>query len=189
MKQSKSTAKGSRRDRGKVGAGKRSLYRPELGASNYRRAQDGRFAAHPAFVACKKLWGVQIALGIASGNRMSKLRMAALANQMNKAMRLIQNEAQGLKSVSDKLRFAEAIAACLDPSGGDNKMLRLCWRAIERRGKSPTLSQAELRRLLETDEEITWSDEEWKRVLKRSGLKWGFPTHREKIQGGRLRKV
>jgi hypothetical protein len=114
--------------------------------------------------------------------------MAALANQMNNAMRLLQNEAGALKRLSDKLRFAEAIAASFDPSEADKQLYRLCWRAIEARGRL-TPSQAELRRLLETEDGITWSDEEWKRVLKRSGLKWVFPTHREKIQGGRLRKI
>jgi hypothetical protein len=190
MKQSKVAVTASLPEGGrKVGPGKRSLYRPELGASNYRRAEGGRFASHPAFVACMKLWGVFSALCVTSTAKSTKRRLPALVNQMDKALGILRDEAKELKGRGDKLRFAEAIAAFFDPSNPDGRIRRLCWRALEMRAARPKPSQAQLRRLLAEKDKITWSDEGWKRVIKRVGINREFPTHRERIQGGRLRKV
>ncbi len=172
----------------KAKVGKRSLYSPDLGASNYRKAQEGRFANHPAFLACKNLEGVKLALqGMITNREKIGMRTTAVARQIENALSILRDEVKKLGNRSDKLRFAEAIEAFFNPQKTpDEKVWRVCWRAIEMRSMNP--SQAELRRAVEKDGD-TFSDEQWKRLMKRSGLNKELPTHREKHQGGVLRKV
>jgi hypothetical protein len=173
--------------------GKRPLYRPALGSSNWRRAEDGRFADHPVFLACRKLQGVSVSLRRMIENRKKmKLRLAAIAEQMDDALRLLNGEANELKGRSDKLRFAEAFAAAFNRIAGmeDTNTLRVCRREIMMRTtlhEKP--SQAELRRGVEALDGIKFTDERWKRLLKKTGLNKQLPTHREKRRGISLRKV
>jgi hypothetical protein len=186
-----SPAKSSKQKPGSK-AGKRSLYDPKLGASNYRKAQDGRFANHPAFLACKELAGVFVGLErLTPKSRKIDSRLAAITGQMDKALCVLRDETKKLKSVSDKLRFAEAIAAFFNPpKAPDQNVWRVCWRAIEMRTtmhEEP--SQAELRHAVEDEDHIKFSDEQWKRLMKQTGLNKELPTLLQKTQGGILRKV
>jgi hypothetical protein len=202
----------------KVKGGKRSLYNPKMGSSNYRKAEQGRFANHPAFAACRNLAGVSIALQrLISGGDKMELRLTATARQLETAL-LCLLEAKKLKTPGDKIRFAEAMAAYRFPEniGGtrfseavkeirelcrigelpdrekppDENVWRVCWRAIEMRTtQRENPSQAELRHAVEREEGIKLSDEEWKRLIKRTGLNKKLPTHRQKKQRGTLPKV
>lgn len=180
--------------------GKRSLYRPELGSSNWRKAQDGRFTLHPAFRACRQFQGAYVAIQRMTSDvkrieqRITQiaLRLEATEIQMDKALLTLSVEAERLKSPSDKLRFAEAIAVAFfnrTPGMRDERVLRVCWREIQMRTtlhEKP--SQAELRHAVEREDGIKLSDEEWKRLLKRTGLNKKLPTQREKLRG-LLRRV
>jgi hypothetical protein len=180
------------RNKPKFKGGKRSLYRPDLGGSNYRKAQDGRFADHPAFLACKTMAGAFVGLQrITPQSRKIDLRLAAIREQMDKALCVLRDEAKNLKRPSDKLRFAEAIAAFFNPpKAPDENVWRVCWREIEMRTRQHEKpSQAELRHAVEGDDGIKFSDEQWKRLMKRTGLNKKLPTHRQKIQRRALRKV
>jgi len=134
-------------------SGKRPLYDPELGSSNWRKAQNGRFADHPAFLACRKLLGASVSVRRMMWNRKKmKLRLAATAEQIDEALRVLKVEATWLNSRSDKLRFAEAIAAAFNRTPGmrDENVLRVCRREISMRTtlhEKP--SQAELRHAVE----------------------------------------
>jgi hypothetical protein len=180
----KSTSKG----------GKRPLYDPELGSSNWRRAQDGRFADHPVFRACRKLQGALVSIRRMMGNRKKmELRLTATAEQMDEALRVLKIQGTSLSRRGDKLRFAEAIGAAFkDRADGtwDEDTLRVCRREIMMRTtlhEKP--SQAELRRAVKEIDEREYSDERWKRLLKRTGLNRRLPTHRQKTQGISLPKV
>jgi len=174
--------------------GKRSLYRPELGSSNWRKAQDGRFADDPAFRACRKLQGASVSLRRMMWNRRKiKLRVAAIAEQMDEALRILKVEATWLKSRGAKLRFAESVAAAFfnrRSEKRDEDTLRVCRREIIMRTtlhEKP--SQAELRHAVKEIDGREFSDEEWKRLLKRTGLNKHLPTHRQKTHRVSLPKV
>jgi hypothetical protein len=176
----------------KAKGGRRSLYKPELGASNYRKAQDGRFADHPAFLACRSFAGAFVGLERMTESRKKiMLRLEAITGQLDKALCNLRDEAKNLKTRSDKLRFAEAIAASFDPpKAPDEKVSRVCQRAIYLRNrlhKKP--SQAELRHAVEREDDLKFSNEQWKRLMKQTGLNKTLPTHRQKTQGDSLRKV
>jgi hypothetical protein len=190
MKQVKSSAARNPSDvEQRPRGGKRSLYDPKLGASNYRKAEDGRFARHPAFIACKKLWGVFYALSTKSGAKKNNRRWPAIAKQMENALCSLRDEATRSKGRSDKLRFAEAVGAFFDPpKTRDETALLICWRAIELRTNERP-SQAEVRYAVEQVRGKKFLDYEWKRWMKRLGLNKKLPTQREKTQRGILRKV
>jgi hypothetical protein len=119
------------------------------------------------------------------------LRLEATEMQMDNALRTLSVEAERLKSPSDKLRSAEAIAAAFNRTPGmrDERVLRVCWREIQMRTtlhEKP--SQAELRHAVEREDGIKFSDEEWKRLLKRTGLNKKLPTQRQKLRSS-FRKV
>ena len=158
--------------------GKRSLYNPKLGASNYRKAEGGRFAYHPAFLASQNLAGASIGL-------------ERLARQLDKALCDIRDKTKNLRSPSDKIRFAEAMAAFFNPPKGPDEDVRcVCWRAIQMRTElHQEPSQAELRRAVKQKDHKQFSDEQWKRLMKKTGLNKELPTHLKKTQGIKLRKV
>lgn len=192
MREAKASVSQRRNRKGKkLRGGRRSLYDPKLGASNYRKAQEGRFADHAAFRACKKLFGAFVAIQrMVTNGKSIKLRAAAVARQMDKALCDLHDAAAKLKTPSDKLRFAEAIAWFFDPTKSpDVTVWCTCWRAIEMRGPDQKPSQAELRHALEREDGIRFSDEQWKRVMRRTGLNKELLTHRQKRQGGVLPKV
>jgi hypothetical protein len=121
-----------------------------------------------------------------------KLRLVATAEQVDDALGLLNGEANGLKGRSDKLRCAEAFAAAFNRIAGtqDKNTLRVCLREIMMRTtQHEKPSQAELRRAVEAFDGIKFTDEQWKRLLKRTGLNKQLPTQREKGQGIGLRKV
>jgi len=177
--------------------GKRSLYNPELGASNYRKAREGRFADKPAFIAMKGLAGVGIALGNMakmSDQRTLALIAPAVARQMDRAWLKLSEAAKAATTLGDKLRFAEAVARIFVPGKKpDEKTERACWLAIElkkfKRGKASKPSQAELRKALIDRFGMTFEDEEWKRMLKKTGLNKQLPTAMQKRREGALPKV
>ena len=91
--------------------GKRSLYYPELGASNGQAAQRGRFATrvasgehkgtprYPAYFACKKLEGALIGLQrIRDDFTNIPLRISAVAAQTEEGLRILRAEAKKVKS-------------------------------------------------------------------------------------------
>jgi hypothetical protein len=173
--------------------GKRPLYDPKLGSSNWRKAQDGRFADHPVFRACRKLQGASVSLQRMMGSRKKmKLRLAATAEQMDEAFRVLKIEATSLNRRGAKLRFAEAVAAAFfdrKPEMRDEETLRVCQREIMMRTTTHEKpSQAELRHAVEEINGKKFTDERWKRLLKRIGLNKRLPTQREKTQGIRLRR-
>src|SRR5436309_2013870 len=101
--------------------GKRSLYYPELGASNWQAAQQGRFATrvasaeqkgvprYRAYFACKKLEGALIGLQrIRDDFKNIPLRVSAVAEQTEKGLRILRAEAEKVKSRGGKIRCAEA---------------------------------------------------------------------------------
>jgi hypothetical protein len=171
--------------------GKRSLYSPEKGASNYRKAQEGRFADHRAFIACKTLQGSLIALQLLAAEKAKghvRHRLEAITRQFSKAWSSLIVQAKLLRSTSDKLRFSEAIAAMLNPQKQpDVKVWVPCWQAIEMRTKQP--SRAELRRAVREKTGITYSDTEWRRLMRRTGLNKQLATHRQKIEQAKLRNA
>ena len=177
-----------------TGGKRRSLYSPELGSSNWRKARDGRYGLDPAFRAYRMLQGVRIAtqlmlLDLKTNNlKQIELRMGGTERQLSRALDILAKQATGLKSLSDKLRFAEAIAEAADRTKDpDDDVERVCWRAIEMRTRGGNPSQIELRRAVETLDRKIFPDLKWKRILKRTGLN-RLPTHREKTQGISLRK-
>jgi len=184
-----------------AGTGKRSLYSPDLGSANWRKAQDGRFAFHPVFRACRQFQGAYIAIhrmtsdlknvkSIAQTTTQIALRLDAVERQMEKALCTFCAEAEKLKGPSEKLRFAEAIREAFNESKrSDEEVLRVCRREIEMRTLRKNPSQAELRHAVEKLDNIKFSTEKWKRLLKRTGLNKRLPTQREKRQGITLRKV
>jgi hypothetical protein len=135
--------------------GKRSLYYPELGASNWQAAQQGRFATrlasgeqkgmrrYPAYFPCKKLEGALIGLQrMRDDFKKLALRVSAIAGQTEEGLRILRAEPEKVKSRGDKIRFAEAIIAALDPKGSDRSdrnVWRLCWRAIEMLTRLPKI--------------------------------------------------
>jgi hypothetical protein len=173
--------------------GKRSLYNPELGASNWQAAQQGRFATrvasgeqkgmprYPAYFAYKKLEGALIGLQrIRDDFKNIPLRVSAVAGQIEEGLRILRAEAKKAKRRGDKIRFAEAIIAALDPKGSDRSdrnVWRVCWRAIEMLTKRENPSQAELRRAVDEIDGLPFSDQEWKRLIKRTGLNRELLTH------------
>ena len=188
----------ARRRKQKPGSkgGKRSLYYPELGASNWQAAQQGRFATrvasgkqkgmprYPAYFACKKLEGALIGLQMIRDDlKKLALRVSAITGQAEEGLRILRAEAEKVKSHGDKIRFAETNVAALDPMEPDERVWRVCWRAREILTRRENPSQAELRRAVEQTEGIKFSDEEWKRLLKRTGLNKQLPTQREKLRG------
>lgn len=189
MKKSKQSSHAKHRKQKPISkGGKRSLYRPELGSSNWRKAQDGRFADHPAFRACRKLQGASVSVRrMMEDRKKMKLRLAATAEQIDEALCVLGVEAASLNSPSDKLRFAEAIVAAFNRTRGmrDENVFRVCRREIQMRTtlhEKP--SQAELRHAVEQMDGIKFSDEEWKRLGKRTGLNKKLPTFLQKTQGG-----
>jgi hypothetical protein len=173
----------------KVKGGKRSLCSPARGSSNYRKAQEGRFADHPAFIACKSVAGVQVALHhLMETRKKIKIRLPAIVDQLEKALRCLSEEANKLSGKSEKLRFAEAIANFFSPwRGSDHNVWRVCWREIEMRTtQHEKPSQAESRRAVESEDGTKFSDEQWKRLMKRTGLNKKLPTHRQKRAAGRV---
>jgi hypothetical protein len=181
--------------------GKRSLYYPELGASNWQAAQQGRFATrvasgeqkgvprYPAYFACKKLEGALIGLQrIRDDLKNIPPRVSAVAGQTEEGLRILRAEAKKVKSQGDKIRFAETIMAALDPMEPDERVWRVCWRAREMLTRRENPSQAELRRAVEQTEGIKFFDQEWKRLIKRTGLNRELLTHRQKTQGIKIRR-
>ena len=186
-----SSAKRSKQKRARKG-GKRPLYDPNLGASNYRKAEGGRFAYHPTFLASQNLAGASIGLErLLSGGRQNKQRLIVIARQLGKALCDISDETKNLRSPSDKIRFAEAMAAFFNPPKGPDEDVRcVAWRAIQMRTElHQEPSQAELRRAVKQKDHKQFSDEQWKRLMKKTGLNKELPTHLKKTQGIKLRKV
>ena len=177
--------------------GKRSLYNPALGASNYRKAQEGPFADKPAFIAMKGLAGVGRALqkmATMSDQKTLALIATAVAGQMDRAWFKLSEAAIAATTPGDKLRFAEAVIRIFVPGKEpDEKTARACWLAIQltnfRRGKRAKPSQAELRKALIARFGMTFEDEEWKRMLKKTGLNKQLPTALQKRRGDALPKV
>jgi hypothetical protein len=181
MKTSKHQIDRVRKQRSK--GGKRPLYKPELGVANYRRAQGGPFADHPAFRACKSFYGVLIALRRMTANREAiELRIQAVKRQMDAALFVLQDEVTKLETPSDKFHFAEAIAAFFSrpkkkSDEANQKIARVCLCAEEmghKLGRYPT--KAELRLALHKEEGIRFTNDQWRSLLKRIGLSKELPT-------------
>jgi hypothetical protein len=181
--------------------GKRSLYYPELGASNWQAAQQGRFATrvasgeqkgmprYPAYFATKKLEGTLIGLQrMRDDFKNLALRVSAVAGQIEEGLCILRAEAEKVKSHGDKIRLAEAIIAALDPKGSDRNVWRVCWRAVEMLTNRENPSQLELRRAVDEIDGLTFSDQEWGRLMRRTGLNRKLPTHRQKTQGIKIRR-
>jgi len=148
----------------------------------------------------KELAGIGIALqnmAKMSDGKMLALIATAVAGQMERAWSKLSQAATAANTPGDKLRFAEAVARIF--VGGkepDEKTEKACWLAIEMRRTDPknpknrlTPSQAELRRELKDRYEMTFGDEEWKRMLKKTGLNKQLPTALQKRQGDALPKL
>jgi hypothetical protein len=119
------------------------------------------------------------------------LRVSAVAGQIEEGLRILRAEAKKAKRRGDKIRFAEAIIAALDPKGSgrsDRNVWHVCWRAIEMLTKRENPSQAELRRAVDEIDGLPFSDQEWKRLIKRTGLNRELLTHRQKTQGIKIRR-
>jgi hypothetical protein len=110
----------------------------------------------------------------------------ALARRMTAAWDTLRREAGKLKTQGDKLRFADAIAEFFNPATApDNEVERVCWLAIEmrtRNGEKP--SQAELRKAARGKVKAAASDELWKDLMRKTGLKKTLPTALQKRRGG-----
>jgi hypothetical protein len=194
MKKSNRSSRAKSHKQKSIGkGGKRSLYSPKLGSSNWRKARDGRYALHPAFRAYRKLQGAKTALQLAVLDlkqitqtkkvKQMNVRLSSTELQLGEALKMFAGEAKELKSSSDKLHFAEAIAAASHRTKKpDDNVERVCWRAVEMRTRGENPSQVELRRAVQKFDGITFSDLEWKRLLKRTGLNRLLP-HREKLRG------
>lgn len=204
-------------------AGKRRLYHPSRGSSNWEVAEGGRFAGrfpqrkggpmddpqppaieqqgspiYPAYFACKELAGALYALRLVDSDLQRinvrskilatiKLRVSAIFRQIDQALAVFDNEAKRLKGRGDKLRFAEAIVAFFDrQKRADDTTLSVCFRVIELRVElHGDPSQKELRDALKTIDELTFSDDKWKRLMRSTGLNRELPTHLEKMRRGR----
>ena len=120
-------------------------------------------------------------------SRISRSEISAVAAQTEEGLRILRAEAKKVKSHGDKIRFAETVMAALDPMQPDERVWRVCWRAREMLTRGANPSQAELRRAVE-EEGIKFSDQEWKRLIKRTGLNRELLTHGQKAQGIKIRR-
>jgi hypothetical protein len=166
--------------------GKRPLYDPKEGPSNYRKAQEGRFSDHPAFSVCKRLEGVAIGLNRIRGLKVSKkikLLLDAVSYQMDGALKDLKAESKKLLGQGEKFKFSEAFNAYFDPKQPDFVTWRVCWELIEFRSSNPLAdlpSRAELRKTVGDKHGLTLTDPQWKRLLKKTGLDLQLPTHADK---------
>ncbi|MCE0522044.1 MAG: hypothetical protein LV480_03955 [Methylacidiphilales bacterium] len=173
--------------------GKRPFYDPKDGPSNYRKAQEGRFSDHPAFSVCKRLEGVAIGLNRIRGLKVSKkikLLLDAVSSQMDGALNDLKTESVKLVGRGEKLKFSEAINAYFDPKQPDFATWRVCWEWIEIRSSNTSAelpSRAEFRKIVSEKHQLTFTDEKWKRLLKKTGLDLQILTHAQK-QGITLRR-
>ena len=158
---------------------------------------------YPTYFGCKKLEGACIGLQRMlkpnklltkngrdrDGGKNLEARIAVVAAQLSEGLCILREEAKKVKGWGDKIRFAEGIIAAFDPGNPDTKVWRACWRATEMRTRRENPSQFELRHAVEQKDGIKFSDQEWKRLIKRTGLNKQLPTHRQKTQGIRLGKI
>jgi hypothetical protein len=170
VKEGKRSGKPSRKEQS-ARPGKRSLYDPKLGARNYRKAEDGRFADHPAFRACKDLGGVVIALEhLATNKRRVNVRLKAIRKQVERALRRLA-EASQMNRLGDKVRFAEAIASYFNGKNSHERVVRVCFEMIQLRTQlHEQPSRTELQEAVREKFGIEYSEQEWRRLIKRTGL-------------------
>src|SRR5262249_50475996 len=131
MKKSNRLSQAKNRKQKRTGKrGKRSLYHPKLGASNWRVAQGGRFAArvasgkkkgaprYPVYSAYKKLEGACLGLQriVEDLNKLKiSLRLAAAVGELVEGLCILRDEATKLKNPGNKIRFSEAIESIFNP--------------------------------------------------------------------------
>jgi len=160
---------------------------------------------HPVFNACRSLQDAFTVMGavvedfpsIGRDKRTQPMarRLTAAARQASGAFTILSQQALGLYSKGDKLRFAEAFATALNRTKPrDEKMFDVCWKEIEMRTdrrwqevemriRRQNPSQAELRHKVEEARgRIPFRHDEWKRIMRRTGLNKKLPTHREKLK-------
>lgn len=164
----------------KSGPGKRSLYSPELGTSNYRKAEWGRFAYHEAFTACRKIDGALARLKHTASElklRKLKARCGSIATHLESGLCMLGTKAIKLTSRGDKIRFAEAIAAFFNPpKWPDSKVAWVCREVVDWRTRfNEDPSQAELRQAVREKHGIKFSNREFESVLRRTGLDKELP--------------
>jgi hypothetical protein len=171
--------------KGSVKKGRHSLYDPKEGASNYRKAQEGRFSDHPAFSVCKRLEGVAIGLNRIRGLKVSKkikLLLDAVSSQMDGALNDLKSESVKLLNRGEKLKFSEAFNAYFDPKQPDYTTWRVCWELIELRSLNRPAdlpSQFEFRKSLAAKYNLKFTDQRWKRLLKKTGIGSLLRPHRK----------
>jgi hypothetical protein len=191
-------------ERGKLkGPGEKFRFADALTVS-FNRLNVTRNVSHPVFHACRRLEDAFVEMGAVAEDFPSIVRdkrtqamarrLRAAARQASSASSILSQQALGLYSKGDKLRFAEAFATALNRTmPRDEKIFDLCWKEIEMRTdrsweeiemrvhrQSPP-SQAQLRRKVENERgRKPFLPKDWKRLMRRTGLNKKLPTHREK---------